>query len=83
MTRDTYKKAKRIIETIDKIDNVLNATIIIHNNGETVKYNFNPDCKTHEDMSNVEYLATHVVSTEFLQALYNKKKQLEQELKDL
>lgn len=81
MTRERYKKAKEIISVLDRIDRVLATTTIIHDGETTFKHAFKNDV----DMIDVDIclLAQNDVKDGFLKLLYDKKLEMENELKQL
>lgn len=81
MTRERYKKAKEIISVLDRIDRVLTTTTIIHNGETTFKHAFKYDA----DKIDVDIclLAQNDVKDGFLKLLYDKKLEMENELKQL
>ena len=79
MKREQYKKAKDIIEVLDRIDRVLSTKTIIHNHKTTFEHSF----KSGIESVDLCELAQIDVGEGFLNLLYEKKIELENKLKEL
>lgn len=79
MTREHFNKAEEIVRVLDRIDSVLESKIVISNNKSVQRHYFKEDVSNND----IAVLAKLVIKDSFLKLLYEKKLELEKELKQL